>query len=250
VVSIKKKFFVTSEEGGDPWERERRLRRRFWRALLIIFIPAFLYFFFASPVFAVKDLIVDGEVTSEMQATFETLKGKNIFLVRVSRLTVALPKDNPEIKKIEIFRGLPNAIKIKVEKRIGLIKWESGGKRYLIDDSGVIFKESDDPLPYVLDKKGVPVALGSKIVPEEFVVFVKTVSEKGKMDSGVTFLDFFVNETTFVLEGKTDQGFSVFFDTTRDPSRQLSALKVLLDTRRGEIKEYADLRVEGKAYLK
>jgi cell division septal protein FtsQ len=250
VVSIKKKFFVTSEEGGDPWERERRLRRRFWRVLLIIFIPAFLYFFFASPVFAVKDLIVDGVVTSEMQATFETLKGKNIFLVRVSRLTIALPKDNPEIKKIEIFRGLPDAIKIKVEKRTGEIKWESGGKIYLIDDSGVIFKEADELAPLVLDKKAVPVTLGTEIVPEEFVTFVTTISEKGKELSGVSFVDFIVNETTFVLEGKTDQGFSVFFDTTRDPSRQLSALKVLLDAHRGEIKEYADLRVEGKAYLK
>lgn len=245
-----RKFFVTSEEGQDPWERERTSRRKRLTVLGSTLAVLAIYFFFLSPIFAVKDLIVDGETTSAMRATFEELKGKNIFLVRVNWLEGALPKDNPEIKTIEIFRGLPDAIKIVVQKRTGVIKWDSGGKRYLVDDAGVVFKEGDDPLPLVVDKKAVPVTLGIQIVPPEFVSFVTVALTRGAELSGVNFADFTVNETTFALEGKTDQGFSVFFDTTRDPERQLAALKVLLDKHRGEIKEYADLRVEGKAYLK
>ena len=188
--------------------------------------------------------------------------GKNIFRLNSDRVEQELRSQYPYIKSVAIFRGLPNTLKVEVATRKEALVWEAAGKMYLVDFEGIPFADVTNPLaqaiserpfpelPLVTDTRSAPVTVGTTLLRPEFVTFVVTTFSDWQPTVGMAFSRLLVGETTFHLEVVTDQGFSVFFDTTRRADRQLLALKTLLDTHRDKVHEYVDLRVAQKAYVK
>ena len=266
------KIYVTTPE-PTPWDRLQRRKRLATGIFVAIFTVGLFWLLFFSPVFAVTELLVEGPATQDMRGRFEEFRGKNIFLLNSDRLEQELKAQYPHIKSLAIFRGLPNALKIELLTREEAMLWETGGTRYLIDFEGVPFADVTNNLeqtlapslqgiveqpatsavaglPLVVDTRNAPVVIGSPLVSPEFVVFAQTVTKDFQPTTGLGITALRVGETTFQIEVVTTEGFTVFLDTTRKPTPQLTALKKILETNRDKVKEYVDLRVAGKAYLK
>lgn len=263
------KIYVTTPE-PTPWDRLQQAKRIATGIFIVIFTLGIVYLLFFSPVFVVSELLVEGPTTPEMETRFTELVGKNIFRLASDRLEQDLKVQYPYLKSITIYRGLPNALKIVVAARQEALIWESRGTRYLVDNEGFAFGEvparlshealaglTEQPatnpypdLPLVTDQENGPVKIGSILVAPEFVQFTLTLHRDFKSTTGIGLVALRVGETTFQIEAVTDQKFIVFFDTTRSAERQLSSLGQLLPVYRDQIKEYVDLRVAGRAYIK
>ncbi|MBI5417225.1 FtsQ-type POTRA domain-containing protein [Candidatus Poribacteria bacterium] len=118
--------------------------------------------------FNIKELEIDitgKHLTRELILEQTGLKlGLNIFRFSTNGLEKGLKKLNPEIKKIDITRWLPNKVKIKIEERIPVGILLYNGSFYKVDNDGVIFHKIDN---LALEKDKLPLFTGMKISKED-----------------------------------------------------------------------------------
>jgi cell division septal protein FtsQ len=172
----------------------------------------------------------------------------------VSKARKEIIKNNPEIANVEIYRGLPDAIKIVVLEHDGKLVWQSGDSSYLISSQGYVAKkieagESFD-FPKIVDKKSIPVELGSSIISPSFVAFVTNIYSQFYSVTNIKPTNFEIDQTTFDINLYTEAGFYVKFNSLRSSAKQLDNLKQVLVAKRDQIHEYVDLRIDGWAYYK
>lgn len=239
------KFFTT------PQEKKEYYPSKIWKVLLIcltIFVALIIIFFF-SPLFKIKNVEVVSPVNlDQVNSFFDTFKGKNIFLVDTSKTKSNVQIKFPEVLDLQISKGIPNMLRVKVNQYEPKIVWVSSGEKYLADENGVIFqKGSADNLPQVLDSKNLPVEILKPVAINNFVEFVSEISEK--MSTGDLVVDHYeVNETTFQVTAVTKNNLKIIFDTTRPAQDQIVAAQKVYTEHKEEVKQYLDVRVEGKVY--
>lgn len=214
-----------------------------------------IYFLFFSSKFKVRDVIVEGnKMVQEEKISSKIPKGKNILLFSTSRVEKQIQKDNPEIKNIQIYRGIPNAIKVVVLEHDCKLIWQTGDSSYLISSQGKIAKKinSDESYSYprVIDKKNIPVEVGQDLLSPNFVAFMTNIYNQLYNVTNVDPHDSEIYETTFDVNLTTDAGFYVKLNSLRSSAKQLDNLKKVLVAKRPEIHEYVDLRIDGWAYYK
>ncbi len=237
-----------------PKEKTKKEFPKFLK-ILIIFLVIFtglFYLFFYSGIFVVKNIVVDETLPSESKTILEELKGQNIFFIRSQNAEQKITNQFPEIQQIKIQRGLPNTLKISGGEHFPKIVWLSQERSYLVDEAGLIFKEIQGPtdLAIVKDNKDLAVNMGSQVVSPNFLDFITDLNNKFSNKIGFKITRFEINDTIFQANGVTDQGWYIKFDTTRPVDNQLEAVSKLIAEHKDEIKEYADVRVEGKVYFK
>jgi hypothetical protein len=158
-------------------------------------------------------------------------------------------------KNIDIYKGLPDSIKVIVYRRSRSFIWQTQSKSYSVDEDGVVYEEipvvpADSQALVVTDNKGLPVELGQKIVVTDFIKFVNDISTKFSEKTKLKIVGMGVEETTYHLHLRTENGFMVMFDTMRNLDEQLEDLNLLVTKYGPDIKEYVDLRIAGRAYFK
>jgi len=223
----------------------------------VLFLSLAIYLLLFSKSFSVKDVFVEGNKLVEADKIINiTPRGDNIFLLPSEKIKEVIISQIPEIKDIQIYRGIPNALKIVVlEHDQGLI-WKSGQSYYLISSQGVPYydvtlKIAEYPnLAKVEDLNSLPVTLGKQIATPAFVTFVNNINKNLFEATNIEADYFSVIETTIDVTLKTKAGFYVKFDSLRSSKKQLYDLKMILVEKRQEILEYIDLRVPGWAYYK
>ncbi len=213
-----------------------------------------VYFVLFSQQFYIKDIIVEGSDLAPKDQIIALVPRGNIFRLNISDLKNKLITDFPEIREVEIFRGIPDALKIVVNERDGKMVWQSGDKQYLVSSQGEVTRQVTGSegagLPVVADKKGLPVKPGEQLLSPNLVAFVVNIYS-GLSDAVNIKPDHFeVNETTFDLNLYTDAGFYVKLNSLRSSKKQLDNLKLVMVDKRPEIHEYVDLRIDGWAYYK
>lgn len=222
--------------------------------LLIVAMGLLVWFVFLSPFFKIKYIFIKGDVSSQVTEILKSLKGKNIFLLRLSHFAKELEKQEPRVKRISLMRGIPDTLRLKLEERSQVLVWSTQGETYLLDKEGVVFSKPDitetSALLPVIDKRGLSVELGQKVVSSYFVGFVRKLLEEIPFRTNQKIKSLAVDETTFTLEAELESGIKVIFDINTSLDNQASALAQALAERRDEIKEYADVRVEGKVFYK
>lgn len=221
----------------------------------LVIVIGLLYFVFYSQIFTIKQVIVEGNsLTPTENITKDIPFGKNIFLIRIDEIKVKLLSDYPEIRNIEIYRGIPSAVKIVMLERESKMVWQSGEDHYLISDQGEVMKkisaEEGTGLPKVIDKRGIAVKTGGQLVSPNFVAFILNINNTFFDMVNIKPLDFEVDETTFDVTLRTEAGFYVKFNSLRSSKKQLENLKTVLVNKRPDIKEYVDIRIDGWAYYK
>lgn len=244
----------------NPTKRDDKPKFKFsfrsFRLGLIFFGVVFLFYhFFFSVNFRITEFIVEGNVLIGSEAIVETLpKNQNIFLLDIDSIKEKILIKFPEIKQVEIYRGIPDAIKIVVLERENKIVWQTNNELYFVSLEGTTTRRISPGeavgLPKVIDLRNLPVAQGIVLTSQNFVAFITNVYSEFQTITGIKPLDFEVDETTFDVKLRTEAGFYVKLNSLRSSTKQLSDLKLILDTKRAEVTEYVDLRIDGWAYYK
>ncbi len=224
-------------------------------ALLLVIILAVFYYVFFSSKFRIKDIIVEGNsLVSRDEIVGVLPQNQNIFRLDIEQSKSLITTKFPEINEVEIYRGIPDALKIVVVERENKIVWRTNNELYYISNSGIatrkITTDGIKNLPVVVDTKNLPVQLGKPLVSPNFVAFITNVNATFQSEEGIKLLNFEIPETTFNINLKTDAGFFVKLNTLRSSQKQLSDLKAILAKFRPNIHEYVDLRIDGWAYYK
>lgn len=227
-----------------------------FRTLILVAIGGYLLFILLfSGKFKVSEVMVEGTKLIDKQKIEDAAPlGNNIFFFSTNGLKNNLQIDFPEIDNIEVYRGIPNALKIVVLEKEPIILWQSNDKKFLVSSTGDIIREvaGDEGagLPLVVDKKGLAVAPRDQIVSPNFIAFIKNINSSLQSEVNIKPVSYEVNETTFDVNLITDQGFYVKLNSLRSSKKQLENLKRVLVEKRSDVHEYIDLRIDGWAYYK
>lgn len=246
-------------------EKERKKRIYFSKkscglVLFFIIIILILYVLFFSSIFKVKNVevrgnnLVNGDNIKKL-VEFSLGRENNIFLFDDTNLEKIIKENFSLIQELSIQKGLPDTLRILIIERHPVIFWESGGKRYYVDNNGYAYMEAPtdakDEIVVVYDKQNLPINPGQKVVSKNFISFLEAIRKNMKNIAGLDYDKFEVYETTFDLSVLTKNGFVVFFDTLKSPEEGLDNLRrVILHLQGKKPKAYIDLRVEGWAYYK
>lgn len=229
----------------------------FWLAVMALFLVGTLaWFVFGSGYFLVKEIRVIGSVTPEVETSINSLHGEHLLTYTTSGMEKNLKKTQGSIKKIKISKGLPDTLLVSVDLRQPVLVWRSQGKDFLIDKTGVVYTadvselKSIKDLPLVEDTMNQPVTPGSAFVTPQFVGFINDLNQKFSETFPIKVEKFTVRETTFEIELHTSEGWYAILDTNRLIDPQLLGLESVFEKFGSDIKEYIDLRIEGKAYFK
>lgn len=224
---------------------------------------AIVWFFTSAPWLQVKHIYVEGEATQDVTAEIEKLRGQNILWLSVTHPDQAIRKKQPSIKQIQILRGIPDTLRVKLIERDPAAVWQTGDKRYTMDANGFAFrveelqraengdlivKETD--LPVIVDNKNLPVALGQNVASGQYIAFIREVKNRLPQEYNLRFVRVEIDETMYNVRIVTDAGWSIHMDTTRQLDPQMRTLSRMLETKRDLIKEYVDVRVRGWVYIK
>lgn len=223
--------------------------------LACLVVISLIYYFLFSSQFKIKTVIVEGNNLLKTEDLISSLpKDQNVFLFSISKNEKYLTKKFPEIKQVEIYKGIPDALKIVIVEREGKVVWQTGTERYLISSQGEVAKkllpDEESKLPLIVDTKALPVDLGLPLVSPNFIAFITNIDTNLFNEVNIKPVNYEVAETTFDVNLITDAGFYVKLNSLRSSKKQLDNLKQVLMAKRPEIREYIDLRIDGWAYYK
>lgn len=248
------KIFKTSAD-----EASFRFSRKFFIYFgLIAFTIYLVWFLFYSQYFKVKEIVISGSLNSQVKDEINKLYGQNTLLFRPGKMEKVLATKQTSIDNLEILKGIPDILKVKVNVRVPIVRWKSQDKIYFIDSGGIIFELNENEvdideaqrLPLLVDSKNIAVTPGNQIIEPHFINFICDLYKEFPDRISANINEIIIGETTFQVEVLSSAGWRVYFDTSRDLVNQLIALRKVLDNYGGDIKEYIDLRVEGQAYYK
>lgn len=227
---------------------------------VILFI---IWFFTKAPALAVKTIRIDGNPTEETKAEIEKLRGQNILWLSVTKPEEVIVRHQPSVKELQILRGIPDTLRVKLIERKPTLIWQVGETWYTVDPSGFVFREHSfgknaegelnypgTDLPVVVDTRNVPVKIGDTIVRPHFISMISSLKERLPKEFNLRLIRAEVGETTFNITAVTDAGWNILLDTTRTLDAQLKTLAKVLETKRADIHEYVDVRVRGWVYYK
>ena len=129
--------------------------------LLIGFILFTVYvqlksFLLTSPLFEVKEVMLDRSIAFIDQRGLKDLKGVNIFKIDIAKLHHQLELQYPYIANLRIIRQLPDRILILAKKREPLFQLDYQGKYLVIDTEGIA-------LYFTLQPSALPQVFGAII---------------------------------------------------------------------------------------
>ncbi len=232
-------------------------------ALLLAGILFVIWFFTSAPWLKVRYINIDGQPTEQTKAEIQKLRGQNILWLSFTRPERVITHNQPVIKEIEILRGIPDTLRVKLIERQAAMIWQSNDHWYTLDPSGFVFREQqlnkksdgsfDYPgtdLPVVVDTKNLPVSIGQSPARPTFINFIRSLKERLPKEFNLRMVRTEISETTFSITVITDAGWNILFDTTRTLDAQLHTLAKVLEAKRPDIHEYVDIRVRGWVYYK
>src|SRR5258708_5029325 len=74
-------------------------------------------FLTTSPLFAVRDVLIDTSIQFIDVDQLRRLKGQNIFKVDIAKLHARIKAQYPQISQLRVMRQLPDRIKVLAKKR-------------------------------------------------------------------------------------------------------------------------------------
>lgn len=220
--------------------------------LILVFSLGLAWLLLKTPYFKIEKIEFQGR--TEFWETVKTLitKNQNIFLLDSSSLSESIKRISPMIGKVEIKKGLPDKISIKIveKKEIGIFCQKENC--FLLAEDGTIFEklkgEREDLIKFSIKKNKAK--LGNTVLEKELIkdiLFFKNELLK---------INIFIDEILilpFELEVRTKNGFKIFF-LKEEFLKQIEVLfnifqKMILKKEQEKL-EYIDLRGERRVYFK
>lgn len=223
----------------------------FFLILIILILSGIFYVIFFSSWFKIKNIEIIGNPSTQIRTQLDQFKGKNIFSFKSASLEKELLNSNRNFLTVKIYRGIPDTIRVVFENRIPKLIWQTANQKYFVDENAIIFEEADNSadLPLVIDKSNLAIEIPKQIATTNFVDFVKSVDSE-LVNLKIKIKNYEVSETTFQVTAVASDDLNIIFNTLRPVSEQIDAFKKVYETSKADIREYIDLRVEGKVYYK
>lgn len=235
--------------------------------LIILFLGGIFYLIFISGYLVINKIVVIGNkniLYKNIEESLNPILNKNIFSKNIlffnSKEAVdKLSNDFRDIKEIQIKKRLPSKIEIIIQERIPALCWQTDKIFYLIDEEGLVLKElgnkNNSKLPLINDLSSQKINIDEKKLSISFIKFIQKLHKDFNSKTNLNIDIINIKETTFEIEVKTKEGFSVYLDTSRDLDIQLKNLVRILETVKKEGKiinnlEYVDLRLRDKLFYK
>ena len=216
-----------------------------------------VYFLFYSSYFKIKDVRVEGcEVSMPEDISKSVARNGNILLSKNKVIEKNILSQFPEVKEVQIYKGLPDAIKVVILEYDKSVVWKTQDKFYLVSSQGTVYKDVTEhisdyaTLPQVVDKKNIPVVARQKILSPNFIAFVSNVYKSFESYTNMQPDYFWVDETTVDIYLQTKNSIYIKFDSLRASKKQLENVKSVLVAKKSEVVEYVDVRIDGWAYIK
>lgn len=250
---------------NQPGKRKFSFKQLIRPAIYLAIFLILAYAVAASSLLRIKNVIVEGAITvspEEVRHQVENIISgspltQNIIFTPTSHIASSLKKDNYQIASVEVERIPFNTLKVKIKEQKPIILWQTGSNTYILSENGhgydgEVTDKLKRELPLVVDTTNLPVKKGEKVTSETFVKFVKKLSEElPKKD--IKYSQIQVGETTTELYVKTNDGYLIRFDTSRELNPQLNDLMAVLNLMKSQGKkasEYVDVRINGRAFYK
>jgi cell division septal protein FtsQ len=250
--------------------------RMIFRLLFLVFVGATAYILFFSPFLEIKKISLEGVAELEYEDVYnkvsESFSGKyfyfipknNLILISRNRMRKELSDSFKKISKVEIEKIFPDGIAVKIVERKALLVWCSAGPCYIIDENGYAYTwtdfESDEVkqnnLLNIVDNSGKPVAIGEKVLDEEYMEFVMALEDKLNGETGIKINNKYHVGSRIAEEVRVrvEEGWEIFFSTSLPMENSIQTFKTFLEkemTNKDKSKlEYIDLRAENKVYYK
>lgn len=216
----------------------------------LILIIVIVFLLFLSPFFKIKNINIIGNPPEDSQFYINQFKNENVFLVKSNDIEKTLETKYSEFSSINVYKGIPNILKIEFIERDAYIVWRSNNQNYLVDANGLAYKKIDSlnsDIPLVIDNKNLPITPPSQVVTANIINFVLNAKAKIK-DSGFKVKQFEINDTIFQVSAIINKKLKIIFDITRSLSDQMDAFNQAYSQNKNDIRQYVDVRVEGKVY--
>jgi len=228
--------------------------------IFIILLGGIFWGVFESDFFKIKEIEVIPEGIIDKELILKEIRQKriygifpldNIFLVKEKYLKLLLA----EIKKIEFKKDFKNRIlKIYLKKREEVLVWcQKDKKCFSVDEEGIAFRESSfiegRNLIYVFDDFERKISLSEKVASSQLVETIRKIYQAFK---DKVKIDYFIypEEKLYEIHLKTKEGVIFLFNLKEDISREIEALKRLIEEKKIKAKEYFDLRSLPRVYYK
>ncbi|MBI2756522.1 MAG: FtsQ-type POTRA domain-containing protein [Chloroflexi bacterium] len=195
--------------------------------------------------------------------------GANVFWID-RRAVIDRLQALPMVRKAEVNSVLPGSVDIRVLERTPAAFWESAGRTYLVDREGLVLRALDEiepdrqavacggqpcdapssqAMPRIVEVDGQPLATGGRVDPRTFEASVRLGTLLPRAGIQPTGFEWSRDRG---LEVRTEQGWRVRFDSTRDASQQLATLAAVADylatTRQPA--EVIDVRFGARPYVR
>ena len=242
-----------------PGYRPQKAKKQIpWRKILLsivlgILLIGLFYFLFFSPIFKIKtvELSVTSQVNHDqvLKILQQDAIDKNIFLWNQNSVQKEVENRYPLATNLLVYKGLPNTLRIVIQETTPKIQWETGGKIYLISDSGQVINEgTNNGLIKIIDTKNLAINPSERILPTFFIDFLSDFNDEAKT-MGLNIKNFTVSESLFDLTAVTDKNIRLILSPTRNAAESLKEYKEAVD-KVGQPKEYIDLRFTNRAFVK
>ncbi|MBZ9578656.1 FtsQ-type POTRA domain-containing protein [Patescibacteria group bacterium] len=217
--------------------------RFFWLTFLILILSgAIFYFFVFSSFFQVKRIIISGNESVSKEGIVAVVEynlekknlffpTKSVFLVNLDKIKKDILNSFPQIAEIEIGRGFPDVLNIIVIERLRLATWCQKDNCFLLDNEGVIFKEThlEGDLIEIIDTQKIDsvVVLGEKVIEKDYLEKILKIQKNLSEELRIGVEEFVIfNER---LNVKTSDGWEIYFDPKEDLNWQITKLSLVLE---------------------
>jgi len=237
--------------------------RRVLLGLLILFITGgltYLTFFTDALEISQFEIFEDGtQITNNLKLNdiaTQNLLNQNLLLFNESNLVNQILQADPEYKTVSVKKLFPKDIQIDLEKYpvaaniVDVIQGADGiqiQKKYLVNTNGMIIMENDEnpELPYITVQTEQAYNLNDFPLDQEKLDYIIKLTNLFEEKFGIKVIEAIYLKKAREVHLRTEKGFTVWFDLTKDMLPQIDKLKKALpklDIYKTPL-QYIDLRI-------
>ena len=169
------------------------------------------------------------------------ISGESIFVARPSELAETVPTRCPGVQSAEVRLVLPDQVDVHVAERSVQFVWETDGKRYLLDESGMVLMPGEIIGKHVLirDLDNASLQLGERVESA-------TLSMVRALQACMPEVEMYDCSRDSGVSLTNELGWEIWFGVEGDAAYKVGLMRKLVDklSRERRQVDYIDLRVE------
>jgi len=242
--------------------------RFFWLSILgLVIVGGIFYLLVFSAFFRIEKVIVSGNeeipkeriqdiVKENLERKIIFFKSKSIFLIDLKKIKENVLNIFPQIGEIEITRGFPDTLNLKVieRKEVGIFCHQD--TCFLLDKEGIIFENVPEEMQLLKIQRlnfDREIKLGERIIEKEILSPILEAETKLREDLKIPVKEISIASDERV-NFKTFEDWEIYFNPQKDINWQLTKLKAVLENeipaeKRKDL-EYIELRFGNSAPFK